>query len=125
MTRSSVCNGAVLGCSMGSVPSVLVVLRRSASAEAAQAIATIEDRQPLENILPFGTCHALAHPLIGTGAAPCVPQTHELWTQNAPAVRYQGQAALRCDATLSCAYGGVIRVFNPVHLSASLSAKGI
>lgn len=124
MTRSSVCNGAILSCSLGSVPSPLVVVRQSASAEAAQAIAAISDSRPLENILPFGICAAATHPLAATLAAPCVPQTSELWSQRTPSVRYHGQVALRQDATLACAYGGVVSVVQPIHMSTSLSERG-
>lgn len=125
MNRSSVCNGAMLRCSLGSVPGTLVVLRPSLSADTMQAIGTVQDSRPMENILPFGTCSAAAHPLISTGAAPCIPQTNEVWTQQTPSIRYQGQAALRGDATLRCEYGGIISVIQPVHLTVSLAEQGM
>jgi hypothetical protein len=76
----------------------------------ALSLATVNDALPLVNIPPFGSCLALAHPLAATGSAPCVPQTSGCWQLRAPSTRYLGQSALRGDATLTCAYGGVIRI---------------
>lgn len=113
MNPSAVCHGATLQCSQGSAPSLLQARPHSLGTDRALTLATVNDAGPLLNILPFGTCLAPAHPLSSTGAAPCLPQTSGCWQLRAPAIRYQGQSALRSDATLTCGYGGVIRVLSP------------
>lgn len=113
MSQSAVCHGATLRCSQGCAPGLLQVVPHSLGTDRALTLATVNDALPLVNIPGFGTCLSPAHPLAAMGAAPCLPQTAGCWLLRAPSIRYQGQSALRSDATLSCAYGGVITVVQP------------
>lgn len=124
MSQSAVCHGATLSCSQGSAFSLLQVRRHSLGTDRALTLATVNDALPLVNIAPFGACLAPAHPLAATGAAPCVPQTAGCWQLRAPSTRYQGQSALRSDATLTCGYGGVIRVLQPGPHAIALPESG-
>lgn len=113
MSSSAVCHGAMLQCSQGTGLAHLSARPRGVGTDLALSLATVNDALPLVNIPPFGSCLAPAHPLATTGAAPCLPQTSGGWQLRAPSTLYLGQSALRADATLTCAYGGVIRVVQP------------
>lgn len=113
MSPSAVCHGAMLQCSQGSAPGRLQAQPQGVGTDLSLSLATVTDALPLVNIPPFGSCLAPAHPLAASGAAPCVPQTSGCWQLRAPSTRYLGQSALRSDALLTCAYGGVIRVVQP------------
>lgn len=127
MSPSAVCHGATLQCSQGSVLGALRTQPQGVGTEYAIALATVNDALPLLNIPPFGSCLAPAHPLAASGVAPCLPQTSGCWQLRAPSTCYLGQSALRSDATLTCAYGGMISVMQPgaSALSLSESTKGV
>ena len=117
-----VCNGALLGCTMGAAPSVFVVLPDKMVFTSSQPAANIMDHKPLVNIMPFGVCMSLANPAVAaaTSAAlgvltpmPCVPNTPAPWVPGSPTVLLKQFPALNNTSKLMCAYAGVISVIMP------------
>ena len=116
-----VCMGAMLQCSFGAAPSSLVVLPDKRTLTGTPD-ATIMDNKPLVNIMPFGMCSAASNPAViaATSAAlgvftpaPCVPATPAPWMPGADKVLIGNMPALDNNCTLTCVYGGVIKVTNP------------
>ncbi len=116
-----VCNGAMLGCSFGTAPALLVVPPRKKPAEG-QAVATIMDNKPLVNILPFGMCSSIANPTVAAATAaamgvftpmPCIPVTSMPWTPASPTVLIDGKPALGSTSQCICNWGGVISITSP------------
>ena len=117
-----VCNGALLGCTMGAAPSVFVVLPDKMIFTSSQPAANIMDHKPLVNIMPFGVCMSLANPAVAaaTSAAlgvltpmPCVPNTPAPWVPGSPTVLLKQFPALNNTSKLMCVYAGVISVIMP------------
>ena len=116
-----VCMGAMLQCSFGAAPSSLVVLPDKRVLTGTPD-ATIMDNKPLVNIMPFGMCSAPSNPAViaATAAAlgvftpaPCVPATPAPWMPGAQNVLIGNMPALDNNCTLTCVYGGVIKINNP------------
>jgi hypothetical protein len=114
--------GALLRCSMGSTPSMLVVLPVNRTLASGPPAATILDHVPLLNILPFGVCSSLANPQVAatTAAAlgvltpqPCIPATPAPWVPGAPTVLIGGVPALDDACHVMCLWAGVIQVTFP------------
>ncbi|MGE0642592.1 MAG: DUF4280 domain-containing protein [Nitrospira sp.] len=117
-----VCNGAMLTCSFGMIPSTLTVLPANRVMTSSQPAATIMDHQPMVNIAPFGLCLSLANPQVAaaTSAAlgvltpqPCLPMTMTPWVPGSPIVLVGNQPALNSTCTLNCLWAGVIQVTAP------------
>jgi hypothetical protein len=78
------------------------------------ASATVTDCVPLVNIPPFGSCTAPANPQPPLGPfRACVPSFSSAWSAEAPSITIHRTAVLDDSATLSCAYGGTVRILNP------------
>lgn len=109
--NQSVCHGAELRCSCGSLPGLLQLAGGGTSTATVQALATVLDHRPLVQIPAFGSCLCAGHPLAATAFAPppCVPQTAQPWTQPHATPRLGAAPLLTADATLRCAYGGEIQ----------------
>ena len=116
-----VCNGAQCMCSFGTAPSALVVLPENKVLTGSPA-ATIMDNKPNVNIMPFAMCTSMANPAVAaaTSAAlgvltpqPCTPVTAAPWAPGNPKLLIGGKPALTMDGTLTCSYGGVIKILNP------------
>ena len=83
--------------------------------------ATINDTAPLVNVGACGLCTSLANPTVASATAaalgvltpmPCVPSPLGTWMGGScPLV--SGQPGLSNDATLTCSYGGTIRILSP------------
>jgi hypothetical protein len=119
-----VCMGAMLQCSFGLAPSVLVVTPEN-KVLGMVPDANIMDHVPMKNIMPFGMCTTQSNPAVAatTSAAttaalgvftptpaPCIPATASPWLPGAPTVLIGNMPALNDTSTLMCAYGGVITV---------------
>lgn len=113
-----VCMGAVLQCSFGAAPGVLVVTPEN-KVLGMTPDATIMDNIPMKNIMPFGMCSCPANPTVAaaTTAAlgvltpmPCIPVTPAPWITGSPTFLIAGKPALNDTSTLMCVYGGVITI---------------
>ena len=100
-----VVNGATLVCTLGSMPSNLVVLPVHREQIENQNAANIMDNIPMVNICPFGACATLQ--------GPCVPATPAPWSPGALTVPLDNQPALDNISTLQCMVGGTITVMDP------------
>lgn len=137
MGRVYVCNGAQLTCSMGTAPSVLVVLPEREIMLDGQPQANIMDHKPMTNIQPFGLCVSLANPVVAAATAahlgvltpmPCVPNTMSPWKTGEKNLLLKQFPALCQDDTLSCAWAGTISITDcgqgKGHGASSLSKEG-
>ena len=119
-----VCMGAMLQCSFGLAPSVLVVTPEN-KVLGMVPDANIMDHVPMKNIMTFGMCTTQSNPAVAAATsaattaalgvftptpAPCIPATASPWAPGAPAVLIGNMPALNDTSTLMCAYGGVITV---------------
>ena len=114
-----VCNTAVLKCSMGLAPSLLVVTPEKMVNTGFQPAANIMDHIPMKNIRPFGMCQSMANPAVASATAaalgvltpmPCTPATPMPWVTGAPTVLIKNFPALDTPSTLTCIFGGVITI---------------
>ncbi len=106
-------------CSMGLVPSVLMVLPLNKTTMGKKPAANIMDNKPMANVMPFGTCLSLANPLTAalTAAAlgvltpgPCIPVLPGPWAPGSPTVMIAKFPALNNSSKCVCAYGGAISI---------------
>lgn len=119
MGRIYVCNGAQLTCSMGTSPSVLVVLPERRILLDGQPQANIMDYKSMTNIKPFGLCCSLANPVVAAATAahlgvltpmPCVPNTISPWQNGEKKLLLKQFPALCQDCKLQCLYQGTISI---------------
>jgi hypothetical protein len=119
-----VCMGALLKCSHGAAPSVLVVTPEKMVTTSMKPAANIMDHVPMKNIMPFVMCNSMSNPAVSaaTSAAmgvltpmPCTPTTPKPWSPGAksPPVTIKGQPALDKPSTLTCTLGGTIEITDP------------
>jgi hypothetical protein len=117
-----VTNGAMLRCSMGVVPSSLVVLPINRTMAGGQPAANIQDHVPLMNILSFGMCMSPANPAVAAATAaalgvltpmPCIPATPAPWMPGVPSVLVGSMPAIDNTCSLMCLWAGVIQVVTP------------
>lgn len=116
-----VCQGAILQCSLGNLPSMLNVLPTNMTNVISKPMANIMDNKPLINIMPFGMCLNLNKPIptpitmvvnavgVLTPMTPCVPIIPAPWTPGSTTVLLKNIPALTDSSILMCAYGGVIK----------------
>ncbi|MBN9565725.1 MAG: DUF4280 domain-containing protein [Alphaproteobacteria bacterium] len=106
-------------CTMGLVPSVLMVLPLHKTMAMSMPAANIDDHIPFLNILPFGTCKSMACPTTAALTAaklgvytpgPCIPMTVAPWAPGCPTVMLDKKPTLNNSSTLMCAFGGVISI---------------
>lgn len=116
-----VCQGAVLQCTFGAAPSMLMA-SPTAKVMSAQALANIMDQVPVKNILPFGMCSNPANPAVAAATAaamgvltpmPCIPAPLAPWTPGSSQVLIGGKPALTSDSKLICSWGGAISINFP------------
>lgn len=116
-----VTGGAMLQCSFGTAPSMMMVppVNRTLSA---MPVANIMDNKPFVNIMPFGMCTSMANPTVSaaTSAAmgvltpmPCVPMTTAPWIPGSPTVLIGPMPAVSNACKLMCNWGGIIQVNTP------------
>ena len=113
--------GASLQCSFGVAPSSLMVLPINGVLSPVPA-ANIMDSKPFVNIMPFGMCSSMSNPTVSaaTSAAagvltpmPCTPMTAAPWTPGATKTLIKNMPALTNNCTLTCSYGGMIKINSP------------
>lgn len=119
MGRIYVCNGAQLTCSMGTSPSVLVVLPDRKIKLDGQFQANIMDHKSMTNIKPFGLCMSLANPVVAAATAahlgvltpmPCIPNITSPWVKGEEKLLLKNFPALCQDDTLQCTWQGTITI---------------
>lgn len=111
-----VTHGAMMMCSMGSVPSILQTSVKPTTVRIeGKAVATVQHYKPFVNIPPFIFCNAPANPAIipFTPLRICTPQTFSPWSQGAVTIKENGIIALNQSSTLKCQYGGCISIVIP------------
>ncbi|WP_199185553.1 DUF4280 domain-containing protein [Streptomyces carminius] len=120
MRRELVVAGAMLRCSFGAAPAVLVVPPRNTTS-ARRPVATVQDIRPVVNIPTFGMCASPLNPAVvaATAAAagvptpaPCVPAIAAPWVPGSPTVRVNRQPALTAASTCVCRWSGMVTVVN-------------
>ncbi len=118
---TAVVSGASVQCTMGMSPGQLLVTSQATVLAGGMPAATVTDAAPMTNVTPCGMCTSLANPQVAAATAaalgvltpmPCVPAPVGIWTcAGTPLIG--GKPALSTDATLTCSYGGSIRVVSP------------
>lgn len=118
---TAVVAGAAVQCTMGLAPGQLLVTSQAMVLAGGMPVATITDAAPITNITPCGMCTSLANPQVAAATAaalgvltpmPCVPVPAGIW-QCAGTPMIGGKPALSTDATLTCSYGGCLRIVSP------------
>lgn len=121
-----VVDGATLVCSMGMLPSALIVLPINRVLSSHRPAANILDHLPMVNVPPFGMCSSIANPVVAAATAaklgvftpaPCIPATSTPWTPGVPNVLIASLPAVDNTCTLQCMWGGTITVANPGQLT--------
>ena len=93
--------GAVIECTLGSAPSVLIVTSNATVTAGSLTAATIEDYAPITNIPTFGTCDATTSVCVPAGTG---------WTPGCTDVTINSLTALDDSSTCQCSEGGTISV---------------
>lgn len=97
--------GAMLMCTGGSAPSKLQVTSNSLLSVQGNMVATVSDKIPMTNIMPFGTCS------LKPFSPPCVPAPL-MWTGFLNSVQIPGGNPLLLTSKIQCACGGMISFQN-------------
>ncbi len=117
-----VVDGAKLRCSMGSLPSILVVTDDSPLSSDDKPVATVKDHVPKRHLITFGMCRSQSNPQVASATAaalgvptpqPCIPSTNEDWTPGAPMAVSNDVNILTSDSTCKCDWSGVIDILDP------------
>ena len=113
-TAKRVGQGATLLCSCGVAPG------RLSFADPSRSSATVNDRTPYQNVMPFGMCTSMANPGVQAQMSanhgilvpyPCQPVIAGSWSPGLPieTIGKPPAPALDANSLLHCAWGGVIR----------------
>ena len=115
-----VVSGATVQCTMGTTTGQLKASQSGVTLGGAPAV-LISDCVPLVNVGACGMCTSLLNPTVASATAaalgvltpmPCVPSPLGMWTcPGTPMLA--GQPGVSSDATLTCAYGGTLRIITP------------
>jgi hypothetical protein len=117
-----VVNGAKLTCSEGLSPSTLTVVPFNRPLSANQPAATVADRAPFLNVMPFGLCKSLANPQVASATAaasgsltpmPCIPIVLAPWSPGCSSSESAGSKILSSDSRCVCLWSGEITVSDP------------
>jgi hypothetical protein len=100
--------GALLKCTCGMAPSQFQVTSQTFYTIQGKLAATTNDKAPMTNIMPFGTCKM--KPTL-TGFLPCIPAP-TVWTGFLASVEIGSGNALVDSSTIQCAAGGCISFQN-------------
>ncbi|GHT36339.1 hypothetical protein FACS189434_14570 [Bacteroidia bacterium] len=100
--------GAMLTCTCGAAPSQLQVTSNTFYFIQGNLAATTNDKAPMVNIMPFGTC--TMKPSI-SGFLPCVPAP-TVWASFLTSVQVGSGNPLLKTSTIQCAMGGCISFQN-------------
>lgn len=119
---SQVSMSALLQCTFGVAPSLLVVLPVNRVMAEGPPAANIMDHIPMVNIMPFGMCSSPSNPTVAAATAaalgvlvpmPCIPATSAPWVAGAATVQIANMPALDNISKCMCMYGGVISINFP------------
>ena len=122
-----VCMGAMLECSFGMAPSMLMVTVPIRPMIQNKPKANIMDFAPMMNIMPFGMCQCMGNPTVAsaTSAAmgvltpmPCIPVIVSPWAPGGKEL-VSNMPALLDNCKSMCAYGASISITNPGHTANS------
>jgi hypothetical protein len=102
----AVVEGATLQCTCGSKPSQLLVTSQTTVQIDKRKAATVEDKNPVVNVPPFGACQVLGGPCVPVFPAPWVPGSTSV-------VRIGMKVALLPTDMLLCSVAGQVRVVDP------------
>jgi len=108
------CQGALLQCSFGVVPSGLNVLPNTVAT--ITPAGNILDNKAFVNVLPFGMCSSPMNPgvVAAMGApVPCTPQIITPWLPGVPNVMLNNLPALNNSCKCMCAFAGMVSVTFP------------
>lgn len=118
---TAVVSGATVQCTMGMAPGQLLVTSQTTVLAGGMPAATVTDAAPMTNVTPCGMCTSMANPQVAAATAaalgvltpmPCTPAPVGIWScAGTPMVG--GKPALSIDATLTCSYGGCLRIVSP------------
>jgi hypothetical protein len=100
--KYKVVQSAQLECIAGSQPTQLQVTSHSFDMAEGKLLATEQDYNPVENILPFGSCKLQRN-------QPCMPATTK-WQQTSGFDSTAGLSTLLDDSVCMCNIGGVISI---------------
>ena len=115
-----VVSGATVQCTMGTTPGQLKASPSSVRLGGAHAV-RISDVAPMVNVSGCGMCTSLLNPTVASATAaalgvltpmPCVPSPLGTWMCSGTPL-LAGQPGVSSDATLTCAYGGTLRIITP------------
>lgn len=114
-----VSGSAMLICTMGIAPSSLTVLPDKMVQTENKPMATIMDNKPYVNIAPFVLCSSPASPTFikPNTPGPCVPNFPAPWTPGKTDVLVGNNPALTQQCSLTCAYGGNVKIVVPGELT--------
>lgn len=121
----AVCAGALLKCSFGNAPAMLVVTKEN-KVETMTPFATVDDYVPIKNITTFVMCKSPTNPVVIAATIknygvlqpmPCIPNVTSAWKSGAPTVKIAGKKALNRDSTCDCLWGGKIKIDFPGQLT--------
>ena len=116
-----VVDGAKVRCSMGSLPSLLLVSDESPLSADDKPVATVNDHVPKRNLITFGMCRSEKNPQVSsaTSAAlgtltpqPCIPMTTEAWSPGSPLAVSKDVKVLTNDSTCKCQWAGTIDILD-------------
>lgn len=111
--------GSLIKCSKGIAPVPLTVLPVNRVFAQGPPIATVRDRIPFVNILPFGMCNSATNPAVIAARAaalgaqvpgPCVPLVTGDWSPGSRKAKVGGAKVLTKNSTCKCAWQGDISV---------------
>jgi len=120
--RRLVVNEAVIRCTQGTLPSVLVVLPDSPVMSDDKPVGTVDDHKPQRNIITFGMCRSLSNPQVASATSAalgvlspqtCVPNTNSQWSPGAPFAVVDEIKVLSSDSTCRCEWGGTVDIVDP------------
>ena len=101
---TAVAEGATLQCTCGSKPSQLLVTSQNTVRIDQKLAATVDDKDPMANVAPFGDCKSKGGPCMPAFAAPWAPGS------TSTAKIGKGLALLSTDKLKCTAAPGVISV---------------
>ena len=116
-----VVTGASIMCSMGMGTGSLTATAQAIVTYEGKMVATTMDVTPMVNVSSCGMCTSMANPAVASATAaalgvltpqPCVPAPAGSW-MGSPGPTIGGRMALANDATLTCSYGGAIKIVTP------------
>lgn len=116
-----VVTGASIMCSMGMGTGTLTATSQVMVSYEGKMAATTMDAAPMVNVSSCGMCTSLANPAVASATAaalgvltpqPCVPAPMGTWVDQ-PGPSVGGQMSLTNQGTLTCSYGGSIKIITP------------